>query len=103
MIPCEQKDRITALEKRADEHTDILKEIRDLARSTDIAIRGDPSMGLTGIVDRQLQHERRLDSLEVTMLDYEKKKWYAQGAVWVLGGLVACGIWLFEKLPFHQK
>ena len=103
MTPCEQKDRISALEKRADEHTDILKEIRDLARSTDIAIRGDPAMGLEGIVNRQVQHEARLDNIENTILDYEKKKWYAQGAVWVFGGVVAGVFWLVEKFPPFSK
>jgi hypothetical protein len=103
MTPCEQRERIHSLEKRADAHTKLLEEILDLAKSTDTAIRGDPSRGLTGIVDRQIEHGKRIVSVETRLDEYDQKKWYAQGAIWVVGPVVGVVIWFLNLFSTHGK
>ena len=103
MNPCEQKDRIQALEQRVGAQTELLKEILDLAKSTDTALRGDPSRGLTGIVDRQVEHGNRLVSVEMRLDEYDQKRWYAQGAVWVVGPVVGVVVWFLNLFSTHGK
>lgn len=102
MTPCEQSGRISDLEKQQHEQTLLLTEIRDLLRCTDTAIRGDASRGLVGIVGRQDEHGRRLDAIESTLVSYENRKWYFQGAVWAAGLVAGASVWLIEKL-FNLK
>lgn len=103
MTPCEQKERIHLLEKRADAHTKLLEEILDLAKSTDKALRGDPALGLTGIVDRQVEHGKRLVGVETRLDEYDQKRWYAQGAVWVVGPVVGIVVWFLNLFSTHGK
>ena len=103
MTPCEQRERIHSLEKRADAHTKLLEEILDLAKSTDTAIRGDPARGLTGIVDRQIEHGKRIVSVETRLDEYDQKNWYAQGAIRVVGPVVWVVIWFLNLFSTHGK
>lgn len=82
MNPCEQRDKILSLEKRLE----VLTEIHDLVKRTHTAISGDPKYGIVGLAER-------VSAVEETVKGYEQKRWFANGAVWMVGLISGVAVW----------
>lgn len=85
---------IQNLVTKFDQHCEyVKKELDDIKRG----VHGDPANKVPGLIDRQLEDERRIKDIEDKMKEDAVKK---KTAMWIVGilwaGLQAIGILLYE-------